>query len=123
MATIRRALGLERVHILGNSWGGMLAQEYALTQPEGISSLVLHSSLASSPQWVTEANFALRDASDHVHFWGILLASTLLLSALYRMLLPLSDSEQAYAYYRKTLLLYMTGVGLAISVFALSPVL
>ena len=74
-------------------------------------------------QWVTEANFALRDASDHVHFWGILLASTLLLSALCRMLLPLSDPEQAYACYRKTLLLYMTGVGLAIGVIALSPVL
>ncbi len=35
----------------------------------------------------------------------------------------MSDPEQAYACYRKTLLLYMTGVGLAIGVFALSPVL
>jgi len=56
LATMRRALGLDQVHILGNSWGGMLAQEYALTQPEGLASLVLHSSLASSHQWVSEAN-------------------------------------------------------------------
>lgn len=56
LATMRRALGLERVHILGNSWGGMLAQQYALTQPSGLTSLVLHSSLASSPQWIAEAN-------------------------------------------------------------------
>ena len=56
LATMRQALGLDRVHILGNSWGGMLAQEYALTQPSGLASLVLHSSLASSPQWVAEAN-------------------------------------------------------------------
>jgi proline-specific peptidase len=56
LSTVRRALGLDRVHILGNSWGGMLAQEYALTQPAGLASLVLHSSLASSHQWVAEAN-------------------------------------------------------------------
>jgi L-proline amide hydrolase len=42
--------------MLGNSWGGMLAQEYALIQPSGLASLVLHSSLASVPQWVSEAN-------------------------------------------------------------------
>jgi proline-specific peptidase len=56
LAALRRALGLERLHILGNSWGGMLAQEYALTRPAGLASLVLHSSLASVPQWVAEAN-------------------------------------------------------------------
>jgi pimeloyl-ACP methyl ester carboxylesterase len=30
---VRDALGLDRVHLLGTSWGGMLAQEYALTPP------------------------------------------------------------------------------------------
>jgi len=56
LGTIRQALGLDRLHILGNSWGGMLAQEYALTRPSGLASLTLHSSLASIPQWVAEAN-------------------------------------------------------------------
>lgn len=51
---IRRALGLERVHILGHSWGGMLAMEYALTQPPGLASLILADTGASVPQWVAE---------------------------------------------------------------------
>jgi L-proline amide hydrolase len=51
---VRDALGLERLHVFGNSWGGMLAMEYALTQPEGLASLVLASSPASIPQWVKE---------------------------------------------------------------------
>jgi L-proline amide hydrolase len=51
---VRDALDLDRVHVFGNSWGGMLAMEYALTQPEGLVSLVLASSPASIPQWVEE---------------------------------------------------------------------
>lgn len=56
LAEVRRALGLERVHILGQSWGGMLAMEYALTQPAGLASLIIADSPASIPQWVAEAN-------------------------------------------------------------------
>ena len=56
VGVVRRALGLERVHILGQSWGGMLALEYALTQPSGLASLVVADSPASMPQWVSEAN-------------------------------------------------------------------
>jgi proline-specific peptidase len=56
LGVIRRALGLERVHILGQSWGGMLAMEYALTQPAGLASLILADSLASMPQWIAEIN-------------------------------------------------------------------
>lgn len=51
---IRSALGLERVHILGHSWGGMLAMEYALTQPAGLASLILANTGASAPQWIAE---------------------------------------------------------------------
>lgn len=54
VGVIRRALGLERVHILGHSWGGMLAMEYALTQPAGLASLILADTGASVPQWVAE---------------------------------------------------------------------
>ena len=56
LGVMRRELGLERTHILGQSWGGMLAMQYALTQPEGIASLVIANSPASIPQWVSEAN-------------------------------------------------------------------
>ena len=54
VGAVREALGLERVHLFGNSWGGMLAMEYALTQPPGLASLVLASSPASIPQWIEE---------------------------------------------------------------------
>jgi len=60
VGVVRRALGLGQVHLFGQSWGGMLAMEYALTKPLGLSSLILADSLASVPQWVTETN-RLRD--------------------------------------------------------------
>ncbi len=56
LGVVRRALGLNRLHLLGQSWGGMLAMEYALTQPTGLASLTLADSPASMPQWATEAN-------------------------------------------------------------------
>jgi L-proline amide hydrolase len=53
---VRQALGLERVHILGQSWGGMLAMEYLIRQPRGVASATIASSPASMIQWVAEAN-------------------------------------------------------------------
>lgn len=53
---VREALGLDHIHLLGQSWGGMLAMEYALTQPAGLESLTVASSPASMIQWVQEAN-------------------------------------------------------------------
>jgi len=39
LANLLRHLGIEeRYHVLGQSWGGFLAQEYALTQPRGLLS-------------------------------------------------------------------------------------
>jgi proline-specific peptidase len=51
---VRDALGLERVHILGHSWGGMLGMQYAAGRPEGLVSLVVESSPASVPAWLPE---------------------------------------------------------------------
>jgi L-proline amide hydrolase len=45
-----------RYHVLGQSWGGFLAQEHALTQPPGLQSLVLSNTAASFPDFVSEAN-------------------------------------------------------------------
>ncbi len=53
---LREHLGLERAHVLGQSWGGMLAMEYALTAPPGLASIVVADSPASIPFWVAEAN-------------------------------------------------------------------
>jgi proline-specific peptidase len=56
VGVVCQALGLERLHILGQSWGGMLGMEYALTQPARLASLIVSDSPASMPQWVAEAN-------------------------------------------------------------------
>ena len=49
-----RALGLDRVHILGQSWGGMLLMEYLVGRPDGVVSAVIASSPASMPLWMSE---------------------------------------------------------------------
>ena len=46
LAAVRDAVGLDQVHLLGFSWGGALVMEYALTQPDGLASLILHSTFA-----------------------------------------------------------------------------
>ena len=54
---MRDALGLDEMHLLGQSWGGMLALQYAINcQPEGVHSMVVASSPASIPLWEDEAN-------------------------------------------------------------------
>ena len=45
---VRQGLGLGRVDVLGQSWGGMLAQEYALAHPDAVRTLILASTIASS---------------------------------------------------------------------------
>lgn len=42
--TVRDHLDLQRWHVLGHSWGGLLAQVYAATSPHLVKSLVLSSS-------------------------------------------------------------------------------
>ena len=54
LARVREALGLERIHLYGQSWGGMLALEVALAKAEGIASLILSNAPASMPLWVAE---------------------------------------------------------------------
>ena len=56
LGVVLQALELDRFHLLGQSWGGMLAMEYALTRPVGLVSLIVASAPASCPQWIAEAN-------------------------------------------------------------------
>jgi L-proline amide hydrolase len=53
---VRDALGLSQVHVLGHSWGGMLAMLYAIGQPIGLVSLIVESSPANVPEWIAEVN-------------------------------------------------------------------
>ena len=47
--------------VLGQSWGGMLAMEHALTQPAGLRAIVVCDSPASIPLWVAEADRLRKD--------------------------------------------------------------
>jgi proline-specific peptidase len=47
LAAVRRMLGLGRVHLFGHSWGGWLAIDYLLSQPDGVASVTLASTSAS----------------------------------------------------------------------------
>ena len=38
---VRAALGYEEIHLLGHSWGTLLAHEYLLTKPTGVKSVVM----------------------------------------------------------------------------------
>jgi proline-specific peptidase len=60
LRTLRAALDLERIHLLGTSWGSMLAIEYALTRPLGLVSLTLNSPPTAAETWMAEAR-RLRD--------------------------------------------------------------
>jgi proline-specific peptidase len=55
LESVRDGLGLDRIHLAGSSWGGMLALEYAFTRPSGIASLLLNSTPTSAPRWAVEA--------------------------------------------------------------------
>ena len=51
----------QRFHVLGQSWGGMLAAEYGVTRPPGLKSLTIANSPASMQLWVEEANRLRRE--------------------------------------------------------------
>ncbi len=58
---VRRALYLGRVHLLGHSWGGWLAIEYALTHSGALKTLILADTNADMPHLISELH-RLREA-------------------------------------------------------------
>ena len=52
--TVRKALGLGKVHLLGHSWGGWLAIDYALTYPANLRTLILEDTVADMPHLASE---------------------------------------------------------------------
>lgn len=64
VVAVREQLGLERIHLLGTSWGGMLAQEHFLSGASGVQSLVLSSTLASVDQWAAEQRRLVHELPD-----------------------------------------------------------
>jgi proline iminopeptidase len=51
---VRQALGFERIHLYGHSWGSQVAVEYALTRPEGVLSWVLADPPLCMPRWLAD---------------------------------------------------------------------
>jgi proline-specific peptidase len=51
MDAVVKELGLNDFHIFGNSWGGMLAQQYALDVTPRAASLTISNSIASIPKF------------------------------------------------------------------------
>lgn len=63
---VRQALGLgkDNFYLLGHSWGGMLAIEYALKYQEHLKGLIISNMMASIPAYVEYAENVLMPAMD-----------------------------------------------------------
>lgn len=62
------ALGIEKVHILGHSWGAMLAVEYFASKanPDGVMSLILSGPFLSTPKWNADAKMLLKTLPEDI---------------------------------------------------------
>lgn len=63
---VRQALKLDKdnFYLLGHSWGGILATEYALKYPQHLKGLVISNMMASIPEYVRYAETTLMPAMD-----------------------------------------------------------
>ncbi len=53
---VREALGLDDIHLFGNSWGGMLGMLCMVRDDSGVRSFVINSSPVRIDTWLSEAN-------------------------------------------------------------------
>ncbi len=51
---LRDALGIDRFHLFGHSWGTMLAVEYYGAHPSAVASMILASPALDVPQWLID---------------------------------------------------------------------
>ena len=66
LQALRRHLNLDRIHILGQSWGGMMVIAYLIDHcPEGIQSAILSSTLSSSELWSREQHRLISFMPEH----------------------------------------------------------
>jgi proline iminopeptidase len=65
LAQVRAGLGLGQVHLLGQSWGCMLAADYLLShRPEGVIGVVFSGPCLSAPRFVADLRRYLADLPD-----------------------------------------------------------
>ncbi|PWK15606.1 proline iminopeptidase-family hydrolase [Tumebacillus permanentifrigoris] len=58
---VRHALGLKEFHLLGHSWGTMLAASYLQTRPQGVRSVIFSSPCLSALLWAKDQAEHLRE--------------------------------------------------------------
>lgn len=66
LEAIRRALGVERWHVVGHSWGAAIALEYAAAYPDHVTSTVLAGTYISTAHWILGTNLLIRDLPQEV---------------------------------------------------------
>jgi len=64
LAQVRSALKLDRLHLFGSSWGGMLAMQYVLDRRPDLESLILCGSPASMIRWVSDCAALLAEETE-----------------------------------------------------------
>ncbi len=62
--SLRAYLGVEKIHILGHSWGTMLGMEYYRAHPEHVASLHFGSAVFDVPAYATRARDLLKTLAD-----------------------------------------------------------
>ena len=68
---IRNRIGIERWHVLGHSWGGLVAQAYTAAHPQRVKSLVLSSSsLGVGTDWKRTKRESFRTGLTRAGLWG-----------------------------------------------------
>ncbi len=64
--SIRNEIGIDRWHIVGQSWGSALALLYTAKHPERVASTVLGGTFISTPHWIMDANLLIKAAPELV---------------------------------------------------------
>jgi proline iminopeptidase len=73
LEAIRASLSVERLHLFGHSWGGLLGQLYAATYPTRVNSLFLSNpSTGVGPDWKRMEGAVMRHNRLQAGFWGFL---------------------------------------------------
>ncbi|WEV71276.1 proline iminopeptidase-family hydrolase [Lactobacillus sp. ESL0785] len=54
---VRQKLGLDNFYLLGHSWGGILAQEYALKYGKHLKGLIIMSMIDNIPEYIKNINY------------------------------------------------------------------
>jgi proline iminopeptidase/L-proline amide hydrolase len=66
LESIRKALKIERWHVVGHSWGAAIALEYTARYPGHVASAVLAGTYISTPHWILGTNLLIRDLAPEV---------------------------------------------------------